>query len=105
MTTDERVYFYPEVFDFIAERGFKFDLATFDCTNVDITISDEGSHMGIDNIERVIARLCEIGAIGESTVKIINHFSHNANPLYHVLEERVADKGWLVSYDGMSVEF
>ena len=98
-------YFYPEVFDFIAERGFKFDLATFDCTNVDITISDEGTHMGVDNIERVIARLCEIGAIGESTVKIINHFSHNANPLYHVLEERVADKGWLVSYDGLSVEF
>ena len=25
-------YFYDEVFDFIAERGFKFDFATFDCT-------------------------------------------------------------------------
>ena len=98
-------YFYPEVFDFIAERGFKFDLATFDCTNVDIKISDEGSHMGIDNIERVIVKLYEIGAIDESTVKIINHFSHNAAPLQHVLEARVEGKGWLVSYDGMSVEF
>ena len=98
-------YFYDEVFDFIAQKGFKFDLASFDCTNVDITISDEGSHMGIENIERVIARLEAIGAIDGGTVKVINHFSHNANPLYHVLEERVADKGWLVSYDGMSVEF
>lgn len=98
-------YFYDEVFDFIAQKGFKFDLASFDCTNVDITISDDGSHMGIENIERVIARLEAIGAIDGGTVKVINHFSHNANPLYHVLEERVADKGWLVSYDGMSVEF
>ncbi|MBO5904466.1 MAG: hypothetical protein J6Q64_03720 [Clostridia bacterium] len=98
-------YFYDEVFDFIAERGFKFDFATFDCTNVDITISDQGSHMGVANIERVIARLESIGAINTETIKVINHFSHNAGPLHHVLEERVSDKGWLVSYDGMSVEF
>ena len=98
-------YFYDEGFDFIAEHGLRFDLASFDCTNVDITISDEGSHMGIDNIERVVSRLTQIGALNEDSVKVINHFSHNANPLYHVLEERVRDKGWLVSYDGMSVEF
>ena len=98
-------YFFDEVFDFIAERGFKFDLASFDCTNVDITISDTGTHMGIDNIERVIERLTQIGALDESSIKVINHFSHNAGPLHHVLEERVRDKDWLVSYDGMSVEF
>ena len=61
--------------------------------------------MGIDNIERVIERLTQIGALDESSIKVINHFSHNAGPLHHVLEERVRDKGWLVSYDGMSVEF
>ena len=98
-------YFYDEVFDFIEERGFKFDLATFDCTNVDIKISDEGGHMGIANIERVISRLEAMGAIDGDTVKVINHFSHNAGPLHHVLEARVEGKGWLVSFDGMSVEF
>ena len=98
-------YFYDEVFDFIEKRGFKFDFATFDCTNVDIKISDEGGHMGIANIERVISRLESIGAIDGDTVKVINHFSHNAAPLHHLLEARVEGKGWLVSYDGMSVEF
>ena len=98
-------YFYEEVFDYIQKEGIRFDLATFDCTNVDIKISDEGGHMGIANIERVISRLEAMGAIDGDTVKVINHFSHNAGPLHHVLEARVEGKGWLVSFDGMSVEF
>ena len=97
-------YFYDEVFSFIRDKGFRFDLVSMDCTNVDIPINDEGSHMGIPNIERVLDRLTEMGAVDEKTIKVINHFSHNANPLHHVREERVKDKGWLVTYDGMSME-
>lgn len=97
-------YFYEEIFEFLAKREMFFDLVSLDCTNVDIPVSDEGHHMGIDNIERLCARLWEIGAIDHRTTVVINHFSHNANPLQHVLEERVADKGWLVSYDGMSID-
>lgn len=97
-------YFYEEVFDFIREKGFRFDLASLDCTNVDIPINDEGSHMSIPNIERVLDRLTEMGAVDEKTIKVINHFSHNANPLHHILEERVKDKGWLVTYDGFSIK-
>lgn len=98
-------YFYEEVFDYIQKEGIRFDLATFDCTNVDIPISDEGTHMGIPNIQRVAARLEEIGAMDEKTVKVINHFSHNGNPLHHVLEERVKDLGYIVSFDGMCIAF
>lgn len=97
-------YFFEEVFDFIREKSYRFDLVSIDCTNVDIPISDEGSHMGIPNIERALARLTEMGAVDENTIKVINHFSHNANPLQHVLEERVKAKGWLVSYDGFAQE-
>ena len=97
-------YFYEEVFDFIKDKGFTFDLVSLDCTNVDIPISDEGSHMGIDNIQRVVKRLQDMGAVTDKTVKVINHFSHNANPLHRILEERVKDMGFAVSYDGMSIE-
>ncbi len=97
-------YFYEEVFAFIKEKGFKFDLISYDCTNIDIKISDEGTHMGIDNIVRVRARLGELGALKDNTKHVINHFSHNANPLHHVLEERVKDLDFLVSFDGMTVE-
>ena len=97
-------YFYEEVFEFMERKALRFDTVSLDCTNVDIPVSDEGHHMGIDNLERLVERLSDIGAIDDNTVIVINHFSHNANPLQTVLEERVADKGWLVSYDGMTID-
>ena len=98
-------YFFEEVFSFLQEKGFRFDLVSMDCTNVDIPVNDEGGHMGIDNIQRVLKRLEDMGAVDEKTIRVINHFSHNANPLYHVLEKRVEGLGYRVSYDGMTVEF
>lgn len=97
-------YFFEEVFDFLQKKGFRFDLVSLDCTNVDIPIPDDGGHMGLDNIGRVLSRLEKMGAVDENTVKVINHFSHNANPLHHVLEERVKELGYMVSWDGMSIE-
>ena len=47
---------------------------------------------------------CEIGAVDQSTIKIINHFSHNGNPLQDVLEEKVKNDGFIVTFDGMTVE-
>jgi phosphoribosyl 1,2-cyclic phosphate phosphodiesterase len=97
-------FFYDEVFDYIKTNKIVFDMVSFDCTNVDIKISDEGSHMGIDNIERAIKRFTELGAITPDTILYINHFSHNANPLHHVLEERVKNIKLGVSYDGLTVD-
>lgn len=97
-------YFYDEVFDYIRNKGFVFDLVSLDCTNIDIPISDEGSHMGVDNINRVIKKLEDIGAVNDKTIKVVNHFSHNAGPIHSRLEERVKDYGYKVSYDGLSIE-
>ncbi len=97
-------YFYEEVFAFIEQHGYVFDLISLDCTNIDIPISDEGSHMGLDNIQRVVERLEKMGAVTKKTQKVINHFSHNAAPIHHKLEERVQEYGYLVSYDGMCLE-
>lgn len=97
-------YFFDEVFEYIEKNGIKFDLISFDCTNVDIPISDGGSHMGLPNIRRALARLCEIGAVKEGTKKVINHFSHNANPLQEILEEKVKADGFLVAFDGLCLE-
>ncbi len=98
-------YFYDEVFKFLEKEGIYFDFISLDCTNVDIPAPDEGSHMGLENIGRLLKRLESIAAIDESTVKYVNHFSHNANPLHHILENRVTDMALKVSYDGESVEF
>ena len=60
--------------------------------------------MVIENIERFIKKVEEIGAIKNDTKKIINHFSHNAAPIHHKLEERIKHLGYVVSYDGMCIE-
>lgn len=98
-------YFYDEVFEYIEKQGIVLDMISLDCTNVDIPEPDEGGHMAFDNLGRVLQRLKGIGAVTDATVKYVNHFSHNGNPLQHVLEARAAEYGCLVSYDGCRVEF
>ena len=97
-------YFYDEVFEYIKSHGVKLDMISLDCTNVDIPISDDGVHMGFPNIKRVLERLWEIGAVSEKTIKYVNHFSHNGNPLHENLEKKAFAIGCLVSYDGCCVE-
>ena len=98
-------YFFEEVLAYIEKEKLFFDCISFDCTNVSLPSSDKGGHMGIYNILRLNKHLEEIGASSEKTLKIINHFSHNGNPLQHILEEKVHPYGWLVAYDGMQVDF
>ena len=61
--------------------------------------------MGFANIERVLKRLSSMGAVTDDTVKYVNHFSHNGNPLHHLLEERAKEYGCHVAYDGCEVVF
>ena len=98
-------YFFEEVLDYIEKEKLYFDCISFDCTNVALPSSDKGGHMGIENILRLNTRLEAMGASDGKTVKVINHFSHNGNPLQHILEEKVSPYGWLVAYDGMQTEF
>ena len=97
-------YPFEDVFAFIEKEGFVFDLVSMDCTCGDMKISDESSHMGIANNRRMVERLRTIGAITPETVCVINHFSHNCDPLQERLEALVAKDGWRVSFDGCSIE-
>jgi len=96
-------FFFDEVFDYVKNNGIVFDIISFDCTNVDIPAKDDGSHMDISHIEKSTKIFCDMGAVTKNTVKVLNHFSHNGNPLQHLLENRASSLGYLVSYDGMTV--
>lgn len=98
-------YFLDETFDYIEKNHFRFDFVSLDCTNVDLPIADTGSHMGFPNIGRVLEKLASFGAVDERTVKCVNHFSHNGNPLHDHICERAAEYGYLASYDGYQIEF
>ena len=96
-------YPFAEVLSYIKREGLRFDMVSLDCTNVDIPISDEGSHMGFPNVGRLLAVLGEMGAVDRDTVKYVNHFSHNGSPLHAALEARAAEYGCRVAYDGCTV--
>lgn len=98
-------YFYDEVFDYISDNCIRFDFATFDCTNAHLPSEGTGTHMGFDNVERVIDRLKAMGAVDSKTQLFVNHFSHNGNPLHEDMEISAAKIGCRVSFDGCSVEF
>ncbi len=95
---------YDEVLDYIAKKKWIFDLISLDCTLVD---SAPGSlrHMGLMDNERLLHHLEEMGAVAPQTLRYVNHFSHNGNPLFDRLEGVAAEYGFLASYDGCEVEF
>ena len=98
-------YFYDEVFEYIEKEKIYFDMISLDCTNVGLPAGDDGGHMGFENIGRLTKRLEDIKAVDGKTVKYVNHFSHNGNPIHSILEKRAAEIGFKPSFDGLKVEF
>lgn len=97
-------YFLDEVFDYLQKEKIRLDMITLDCTCVYADVSDNGNHMGLGNNARVLQRLESIGVVHEKTRKVVNHFSHNGNPLHEPLVAHVAPLGYAVAYDGMCME-
>lgn len=94
--------FLPEAWDFIENSGIKFDLVSLDCTSVKKDTSVY--HMGLNQCLSVRERL-ERKNTHEKTVFVLNHFSHNGLANYDDLVPDAERLGFIVSYDGMSVEF
>lgn len=97
-------YFFEEVFDYLVENKVFINGLTLDCCYGSLPISDEGAHMGYPNVERLLNRLEELGIINKTTKRVINHFSHNINPMQDVLEEESKHLNCIVAYDGMVLE-
>ena len=92
------------VWDYWAKNPVRFDLISLDCTGITQNGWRDG-HMSLDTNSEVQERLCTLDCVDDKTIVVIHHFSHNGGPIYDELCDIVADKGWLVSYDGMVVEF
>lgn len=83
-------------------KTLSIDFITLDCTYG--PNSNRDGHMGIPQNREMVAELRAAGALKEDAVVVINHFSHNGGMLYDELCEAVAPDGFLVSFDGMTVE-
>ncbi|MBO5281139.1 MAG: hypothetical protein J6B55_08060 [Clostridia bacterium] len=97
--------FPDETWEYLASNPVRFDYVSLDCCNGAGPINYD-AHMNLERNLVIRARLTELGCAGRETIFCSNHFSHNAKVvLYHELLEATKDCGFLVSYDGMEVEF
>ena len=88
-------------------RSFgKFDLVSLDCTACLALDGDwERGHMSVGSNLRTIDRMEQEGLADDKTVFVLNHFSHNGGQTHDELVKAVKDKGVIVAYDGMEIEF
>ncbi len=98
---DTGVAFSKEAWEMITAE--QYDLISLDATMG--TKSIGGYHMGLSDVEAVLAQLSALGCVNEHTVKVINHFSHNGDMTHDQLTAWGAERGILAAYDGMEVKF
>lgn len=100
-------YFTDETWEYLKKNPRHITFASFDCTLVknypdnDMTYG----HMNYATVKNVRKKLEDLGMIDDSTVCAVNHFSHNGKLIYDELVEYVKNDGFIVSYDGLEIEF
>lgn len=96
-------FFREEVWQFLEEKKFKFDLVISDCTGG--VLDYERGHMSGKFVLETKARLEKSGSVTDSTKYFINHFSHNGNATHAELEAYYNPRGIQVGYDGLIISF
>lgn len=97
-------FFPDETWDYLKEARPHYDLVSLDCTGGVADISYD-CHMNFKMNLEMRRRLYEIGVADERTVFVSHHFSHNGGAVYDDFAPIAEKDGFLVSYDGLEVEF
>lgn len=96
--------FPNDTWKYIEKSGIKFDFVSLDCTSTNRE-KLKGTHLNLAGCEIIKNRLLENGNADENTIFCLNHFSHNGGYTYDELVPIAQEKGFIVSYDSMEVEF
>jgi len=96
--------FLDETWQYLENNKPYFNLVSLDCT-MGIASSSGHHHMNVDNCAETKEKMIKIGCADENTIFVLHHFSHNGNVSYDDLLPIAKNEGFLVSYDGMEIEF
>lgn len=97
-------WFPDETWDYLAAARPMLGFVSLDCTGVLMGGYRRG-HMCIDVNLEARDRLRALGCADEGTLFCHHHFSHNGGLIHDEHVPLAAQEGFLVSYDGMEVEF
>lgn len=93
-----------ETMAYLRRISTQISLASYDCTNGLLEWDNRG-HMGVTGAVQTRESLREMNRITDKTLHVLNHFSHNGLAGYDELSPIAEQKGFIVSYDGMTVYF
>lgn len=97
--------YVPETWEYLKGLKKPIDLISLDCTEA-CNHSEYVGHMDIYRCMKVREELKRIHVANEKTVFVLHHFSHNGkNVVYDDFVKIAADNDFLVSYDGMTIDF
>lgn len=88
----------------LAEQGFAFDLVSMDCTEGKKHIDYRG-HMNFERNRIMSEMLLHHGLVGDDTVFVLGHISHNGLVSHCEAEEIISTDGFVVAYDGLVINF
>lgn len=94
---------YEEVYEYLKDNQIKLDAVAMDCTFGNLT-KEFGGHMNVWQTIRVRDRLKEIGAVTEGTKVCLTHISHYGGDTYDSLNKTAQENGFILAYDGMTIE-
>ena len=98
--------FPKETWDYLIKNKICFNMISLDCTEGNRDKMDYCGHMFFGSNKIVRDKMKENGLIDEKTIMVLNHFSHNGKKSNYTDFAPVAEKeGFIVSYDGMEIEF
>lgn len=98
--------FPQETLDYFAEKKPRLDFISLDCTGMASPHNTGGGkHMNLERNKATREALQSYGCAHDGTVWCCNHFSHNGKSTHEELVEIMGREGFLVSYDGMVIEF
>lgn len=106
---DGKRYLYAHDTGYFTEDAWKaLEGVRYGCVSLDGTLGKDPwigrGHMGLAADRKTVERMREIGCADQNTKIILSHFSHNGALLQDELEEQTKDDGFVIAWDGMTVE-
>lgn len=100
-------FFPEETVNYLKESHICFDLISLDCTGGLKKNENYGNcgHLNLIGDIKMRELLRSNGNLKDSTVCLVNHFSHNGTPIHEEMEKAAAEQGFLTTYDGLELEF
>lgn len=98
-------YFFEGVWRQLKAEGH-FGLLSLDCTGcLGLGGQWRRNHMSFDTNLEIAERMKREGLIDETTIIVLNHFSHNGGQTYDEMVQEAEKYGVIVAYDGLELEF